>query len=334
KMLEILNKNNEKCTPRRRVPATRDFPVACGSKFPIISRMECLRLVSSSENIDLDSDSESMQSEQMLEADFRDITRISKNVQDGHWTQLNKRKLHEEFEDARPASNRFEGNKSIVLAPFSGERVIVQALMATPNCPWRNTTKRFVKSQELVAAPNSTRRRQAKQVVKSEGEKSIVLASSERIIVQSLMAAPHCPWRIQSKRFAKSQGLMTAPDIAFRGREIQLVKSQGEEKSVVLAPSSSERVIVQGLMATRNWPQRQAKRDSKSTAQETQLVKFQVEEKSIVPAPSSSERVIVQGLMAARNCPWRQAKRDSKSTARGITKSEVSMQAISLYFRE
>ncbi|RZC69248.1 hypothetical protein C5167_032331 [Papaver somniferum] len=121
----------------------------------------------------------------MLEADCREI---SKNVQDGHWSQLNKRKVHEEFEDAGPiacgddfliisrmecsrkqvheefedadpASNCSEGNKSIVLAPFSGERVIVQALMATQNCPWRNPAKRSVKPQELMAAPKSTQRR-------------------------------------------------------------------------------------------------------------------------------------------------------------------------------
>ncbi|KAI3940380.1 hypothetical protein MKW98_024787 [Papaver atlanticum] len=271
--------------------------------------MECLRLLSSSENINSNDECfgrESMQSEQMLEADCREI---SKNVQDGHWSQLNKRKVdeefgdagpiacgddfpiisrmevHEEFEDAGPASNRSEGNKSIVLAPFSGERVIVQALMATLNCPWRNAAKRFVKPQELMVAPNSTQRRQAKQVVKSEGEKSIVLASSERIIVQALMAAPYCPWRSQSKRFVKSQGLMAAPNDPLRGQEKQPVKFRGEEKSIVLAPSFSERVIV-------------------------------------------------QGLMAAPNCPWRQAKRDSKSTAHGITKSKVSKEAISLYFRE
>ncbi|RZC74506.1 hypothetical protein C5167_049983 [Papaver somniferum] len=250
--------------------------------------MECLRLLSSSENINPSDECfsrESMQSEHMLEAGFRES---SDNVQDGHWSQFNKRKAHEEFEDpgpiacgnifpvtskmeclrmqvdeefedAGPASNHSEGNKSIVLAPYSGERVIVQALMATNNCPWRNTAKRFVKPPEFMATPKSTQRRQAKQVVKSEGEKSIVLASSERIIVQVLMAAPYCPWRSQSKRFVKSQGLMGAPNDPLRGQEKQLGKFQGEEKSIVLAPSFSERVIVQGLMAAPNCPWRQAK---------------------------------------------------------------------------
>ncbi|RZC69249.1 hypothetical protein C5167_032330 [Papaver somniferum] len=63
---------------------------------------------------------------------------------------------------------------------------------------------------------------------------------------------------------------MAAPNDASRGQEKQLGKFQGEEKSIVLAPSFSERVIVQGLMAAPNCPWRQAKRDSKSTAHESE----------------------------------------------------------------
>ncbi|KAF5185272.1 histone-lysine N-methyltransferase, H3 lysine-9 specific SUVH6-like [Thalictrum thalictroides] len=104
----------------------------------------------------------------------------------------------------------------------SEDRVIVQAIMAEPNCPWsqaKKTSQPATGNQSQVGQGKKTlnlKSASGKQSQVEQGKKTFKSASNnqsqlqmakfvgsqssdDREIVQSLMAAPNCPWRQGSK---------------------------------------------------------------------------------------------------------------------------------------
>ncbi|PIA34248.1 hypothetical protein AQUCO_03800082v1 [Aquilegia coerulea] len=108
-----------------------------------------------------------------------------------------------------------QGREYVGLAACD-DRVVVQALMVEPNCPWSQAKKNSqpaTGNQSQVGQGNKTLKSASKtfksasgnqsqlQVVKYVGSQS----SDNREIVQSLMAAPNCPWRQGSKWSSKGK---------------------------------------------------------------------------------------------------------------------------------